>query len=154
MSLDPNVFKEEFAAVIADTWPEVIADGAGVYEIKQAQALSDEQIDAQGGWPYAVFDLGPGAPADYGLVNSVLRANLTARWVDQDFVNDDDVNAKLRLLAKATFAATFTGMTVEEVSDLHAGPADEAESIFLRKNAAFVSGRAVFTVVYGETALG
>lgn len=154
MSLDPSVFLEEFAEVIAETWEDVIDDGAGIYEIKQAQALSDEQIKTQGGWPYAVFDLDEGGPADYGLVNSTMRGTLTIRWVDHDAADDAEVRANLRLLAKAAFAATFTGMSVEDVAGIGVHPNDPAEAILLNKNAAFVVGRLQLTIVYGETALG
>lgn len=155
MSLDPSsVIFGEIDAVIAATWPEVISDGAGTYEIEQAQALSDEQIKTQGGWPYAVYDLPEGAPAEYGIVNAVMRSTLSVRWVDQNSVNSNDVRAKLRLLAKAMLAATFTGMTVEEVESIGVHPSEPAESIFLNKNSAFVCGRLGLTVVYGETALG
>ncbi len=150
MSLDPTVFLAEFTALVRP----IDATATGIYEIKQAQALSDEQIEDKGGWPYWVYDLAPSTAGDWGLVNAAQEATLTAHFVDQDRFDDAVVWARLRSLAKAVLAATFTGMTVLDVGGMNVHPSHAAEAVFLNKNAAFVAGSVAFSIVFGETALG
>ena len=147
-SLDDDV-----TAIVAATWPEVVANG--IFRLDDAARVSWEEKT----FPFAVWERSEWEPTELGLTNTSWELLFEVHYLAEvpALVASGlaTVEAKLMALRDAMFAGAFTASsaTLWDVARFNTDGDYEANAIFLSKNVPFVGGMISFRFSVGETAV-
>ena len=154
MAYDVHAMLEEVAGTVAATWADVLPSnaGGGIHGIGQIERRAFDDV-ADVGFPFAVFEMEPAGPGNYGLVNADMLANLNIYRVEREALTDESMWDKLEALKSAILAESYTGMNVIEFNAESVHPSNPILNFFLVRFVPYNAGMIGFQINYGESAL-
>ncbi len=132
-----NTLIDEAAAVVAATWTDVVPDG--IWELDEAIRQTWEERTM----PYAVFDLKPPEPAEWGVVNNAHEVELDIHYIALESVGMSTIRTKLATLESAMFVAgnfPVSQATLFPLTRLDWSGENPINAIAYAKNVPFLAG--------------